>query len=95
MVRHAVSTTARLHLAPAHIRYYAYRNYYRLAFRHAPIWARPLIAMELGWTLIKIAIRTAAFPSYRRDRHYHARTRGVLDFLRGRWGQAPAAASRS
>lgn len=88
VVRHEVSTTVARRL-PAHVRYYAYRNYYRVAFRYAPVWARPVIASEVGWTLLKITIRWALFPRYRHDFHYHARTDGVLDFLRGRWGQAP------
>ncbi|MDQ6879990.1 MAG: glycosyltransferase family 2 protein [Candidatus Dormibacteraeota bacterium] len=89
-VRHEVSTTVMRRLPAAHVRYYAYRNYYRLAFRYAPGWARPLIAAELTWTLAKIGIRWIFFPSFRRNAYYHARTRGLLDFLRGQWGPAPA-----
>jgi GT2 family glycosyltransferase len=91
VVRHAVSTTVRHHLPAAQLRYYAYRNYYRLAFRHAPVWARPLVALELLWTLLKTTLRWTGFPAYRHDRLYHARTRAIADFLRGRWGPAPLA----
>lgn len=85
VVLHEVSRTTQ-RLPAHHVRYYAYRNIYRLAFRHAPVWDKPLVAGELAWTLAKTAVRWAAFASYRNDRHYHARTRGIRDFLLGRWG---------
>ncbi len=87
VVRHEVSRTTG-ELPPESIRYYAYRNHFRLAFRHALGWRRAAVAAELGWTLAKIGLRTAAFPAFRHDSWYHARTRAIRDFLFGRWGAA-------
>jgi GT2 family glycosyltransferase len=92
VIDHEVSMTVRS-LPPGEVRYYAYRNYYRLAFRHAPRWARPLIGADIGWTLVKIAVRWTLFPSYRRDAYYHARTWAVLDALRRRWGPSGLSAT--
>jgi GT2 family glycosyltransferase len=89
VIRHEVSASVRA-LPRAAVRYYAYRNQYRLEFRHGPAWLRPLVLLDALWTLAKAAARWLLFPSYRADAYYHARTRGVLDFLRGRWGPAPA-----
>lgn len=71
------------------VRYYAYRNHYLLAFRHAGPLGRALFAAGLAWTFGKIGLRTLFFPRYRRDAYYHARTRGLVDLLRGRLGKAP------
>lgn len=89
VVRHAVSSSVE-GLPTSDVRYYAYRNHYRFALRHAAWWERPLIAADLAWTLLKIGARSALFPGYRRDRWYQARTRGLIDLLRGRWGAAAA-----
>src|SRR5439155_4666635 len=88
VVRHEVSATVSA-LPSIVTRYYGYRNYYWLAFRHAPRWALPAIVGDLVWTLVKSALRWALFPSYRSNSYYHARTRAVLDFLRRRTGPGP------
>jgi GT2 family glycosyltransferase len=88
VVRHEVSATVSA-LPSILTRYYGYRNYYRLAFKHAPRWALPLIAGDLVWTLAKSALRWTLFPSYRSNAYYHARTRAAVDFLRGRSGPGP------
>jgi len=87
VVRHEVSRTTGA-LPSATIRYYAYRNHFRLAFRHAG-WARVVVAGELVWTLAKISVRQIASPAFRHDAWYHARTRAVRDFLFGRFGPDP------
>jgi GT2 family glycosyltransferase len=87
VVRHDVSRTTR-ELASETIRYYSYRNHFRLAFRHARGWRRGVIASELVWTVGKIGLRTLAFSSYRHNAWYHARTRAVRDYVLGRWGPA-------
>jgi GT2 family glycosyltransferase len=89
VVRHDVSRTTG-GLSSEQIRYYAYRNHFRLAFRHARGVGRLVVASELVWTAVKIGIRSFAFSSYRHDRWYHARTRALRDFLLGRWGPAPS-----
>jgi GT2 family glycosyltransferase len=89
VVLHEVSRTTGA-LPSEAVRYYAYRNHFRLAFRHARGVARAAVAVELVWTLLKISVRTVAFRSYRHDTWYHARTRAIRDFLLGRWGPAGA-----
>jgi GT2 family glycosyltransferase len=74
------------------IRYLAYRNHFRLAFRHTHGWKRSPVVLELFGTLVKIAIRTVAFAEYRHDRWYHARTRAIRDFMLGRFGPVGGAA---
>lgn len=71
------------------VRYYSYRNYYLLAFTHAGLLSRLWFGLHFATTLVKIACRLVFFPSYRRNPWYHARTRAMLDFLRGRFGKAP------
>jgi GT2 family glycosyltransferase len=93
-VRHAVSRTTGA-LPPSDVRYYAYRNLYRLAFRHAPLWVKPVVALELVWTLGKTGARWVAFPSYRADTQYHARTRAIRDAVVGRWGPVQVRAGRA
>jgi GT2 family glycosyltransferase len=88
VVRHDVSRTT-AELPSGSLRYYAYRNHFRLAFRHSRRLGRLVIAFELVWTVVKIGLRSLAFPSYRHDDWYHARTHAVRDFLSGRWGPAP------
>jgi GT2 family glycosyltransferase len=87
VVQHDVSRTTG-ELPSATIRYYAYRNHFRLAFRHAG-WARGAVAGELVWTLAKISVRQLVYPAFRHDEWYHARTRAVRDFLFGRFGPDP------
>ena len=87
VVRHAVSTTTS-GLPSATIRYYSYRNHFRLAFRHSTGWRRGVIAAELVWTMAKIGARSVVFSSYRHNAWYHARTRAVRDVVLGRWGAA-------
>jgi GT2 family glycosyltransferase len=89
VVRHAVSATVGT-LAPSARRYYAYRNHYRFAFRNASPWGQALAALDLTWTLVKVAGRSVLFPAYRRDRTYHARTVAIAHVLRRRAGPAPA-----
>ena len=86
VVRHDVSRTTG-ELPSATIRY-AYRNHFRLAFRHAG-WARVVVAGELVWTLAKISVRQVAFPAFRHDEWYHARPGPVRGFLFGRFGPDP------
>jgi hypothetical protein len=88
VVRHEVSSTVES-LPPWQVRYYAYRNHYRLAFLHGPLGARPLVLADAALTLCKAGARSLVARSYRHDRYYHARTRGVADFVLGRWGAAP------
>lgn len=88
VVRHEVSATVDA-LPSWHVRYYAYRNHYRLALRHAPPAARPLVLADACWTLARALLRSGLSAGHRRDTYYHARTRGVADFLLGRQGPAP------
>ncbi len=71
------------------LRYYATRNLYLLAFSHCGPVGRLVFALRLAITLIKIGLRVLLYPSYRRNDYYHAQTRALTDFLRGRFGQAP------
>lgn len=90
VVHHDVSRTTRA-LTDDTLRYYAYRNHFRLAFRHSRGLRRGVIGFELLSTLVKTAGRCLTSPSFRHDHWYHARTRAVRDFLLGRWGpEAPA-----
>jgi hypothetical protein len=90
VVRHEVSHTLGSREWSAHVRYYAYRNQYRLAFRNGSLVTKPIVVGDALWTLAKAGIRSATSPAHRRDAHYHVRTRAVLDFLRNRWGAYPA-----
>jgi GT2 family glycosyltransferase len=85
VVRHRVSASVS-RLSEARRRYYAHRNHYRFAFRHANWWERPLILGDAIWTLAKSGLRSLLSAETRRDPVYHARTLGVVDFLRGRTG---------
>jgi hypothetical protein len=89
-IYHEVSTTTNT-LDPRIRRYYAYRNHYLLAFAHSSPAERIWFATHLVATLAKIAFRSIFFTSYRRDSFYHARTRGIVDFLLRRFGKAPFA----
>lgn len=86
VVRHQVSRTLRAPEWADHVRYYAYRNQYRLAFRQGSIATRPIVVADAVWTLTKAGIRSAISPNHRRDSHYHVRTVAVFDFFRRRWG---------
>jgi GT2 family glycosyltransferase len=97
LVHHEVSRTLKSSEWADDVRYYAYRNGYRLAFRHGNAGTRPVVIADAVWTLTKAGIRSATSRSHRHDRHYHVRTHAVIDFLKGRWGpyravKAPAAA---
>jgi GT2 family glycosyltransferase len=91
VVRHEVSLTTGA-LSSSTIRYYAYRNHFRLAFRHSHGWRRAIIGFEVFFTLAKIGVRSVA-SSYRHDDWYQARTRAVRDFLLNRWGPEPTLTS--
>jgi GT2 family glycosyltransferase len=69
------------------VRYYAWRNYYLLVRRHGRWWQRLYGAADLASRFVKIALRQAFFPEYRFDALYHARTRGLMDCVLGRFGQ--------
>jgi GT2 family glycosyltransferase len=87
-IRHGVTKTIR-RIEPRITRYYAYRNFYLVGFRHSsPIW-KGWFAAHLGFTLAKAAARNAVSPSYRADSYYNARTRALLAALSGRSGKAP------
>lgn len=86
VVRHEVSHTLGSPRWSAHVRYYAYRNRYRLAFRNGSVVTKPVVVGDALWTLAKAGIRSATSPAHRRDAYYHVRTRAVVDFLRNRWG---------
>jgi GT2 family glycosyltransferase len=95
VVRHEVSRTLREPQWSDHVRYYAYRNRYRLAFRHGSLGSKPVVVADAIWTLVKAGIRSMTSSAYRYDKHYHVRTHAVLDFFRSRWGAFPAAAPRN
>jgi hypothetical protein len=86
VIRHQVSHTLGSRQWSSHVRYYAYRNRYRLAFRNGSPVTKPIVVADALWTLAKAAIRSATSPSHRRDEYYHVRTHAVLDFFRNRWG---------
>jgi GT2 family glycosyltransferase len=85
VIRHQVSTSVSA-ISPTRHHYYAYRNHYRLAFRHGSPPIRLLVAADVAWTFIKVGIRCVLSASYRRDSEYHGRTWALLDFLLGRSG---------
>lgn len=95
VVRHEVSRTLRSPALTSYVRYYAYRNQYQLAMRRSAAWWRPLVIADALWTLAKAGLRSVFSPGYRDDAHYHARTRGVRDFLLGRSGAMPVPAARA
>lgn len=73
--------------APGFVRYYAWRNYYLLVSRHGAWWQRLWAYADLTSRFARIGLRYALFPSYRLDPSYQARTRGLIDFVAGRFGQ--------
>jgi GT2 family glycosyltransferase len=94
VVRHEVSKMMRAPEWSDHVRYYAYRNRYRLAFRYGSVFTRPIVVADGVWTLAKAGIRSVTSSEHRHDKHYHVRTRAVLDFFRRRWGRFVTTASR-
>ena len=95
IVQHEVSRTLGGRQWSDHVRYYAYRNRYRLAYRNGTRGTRPVVVADALWTLAKAGIRSTISPTHRRDAHYQVRTRAVLDFFRRRWGPYPSATQRS
>ncbi len=87
-IRHDVSRSARC-LDPRILRYYDSRNYLVFAARHCGPVGRAWVSLRLLITFAKIGLRIAFFPTYRHDSYYHAQTRGLVDFLRRRYGPAP------
>jgi GT2 family glycosyltransferase len=72
------------------LRYYAWRNYYLLVWRWGAWWQRLYAAADLASRFLRIALRLSVFPAYRRDPEYHGRTLGLIDVVRGRFGQGRA-----
>jgi GT2 family glycosyltransferase len=89
-VLHAVTKTVNS-MDPRISRYYAYRNFYLVGMRHAPLMWRAWLAGHLAVALAKTLARNALSSQHRHDTYYNARTRGLLDFVRGRTGKAPYA----
>jgi GT2 family glycosyltransferase len=85
---HGVTKTVN-NMDPRISRYYAYRNFYAVGMRHAPLHWRAFLLGHFAVALTKVLARNVLFPQYRHDSYYNARTRGLLDFLRGRAGKAP------
>lgn len=79
----------------AEVTYYAWRNYYLLVRENGTWWQRVYAYADLFLRFVKTGLRLALFPSYRRDPAYMARTRGLVDFVLDRYGEAqPRADSR-
>lgn len=86
-VLHRVSASVKK-LDQAHVDYYSWRNYYLLVQKHGRGWQRIYATADLILRFIKTGLRLAFFPSYRSNTHYRARTRGLMDYVRGRFGEA-------
>ena len=71
------------------VQYYAWRNYYLLVRENGAWWQRLYAYSDLLLRFVKTGLRLALFPSYRLDEAYMARTRGLVDFLFERYGEAP------
>ena len=69
--------------------YYAWRNYYLLVRENGTWWQRLYAYSDLFFRFVKTGVRLALFPSYRTNPAYMARTRGLVDFLLDRYGEAP------
>lgn len=93
VVTHDVSASTSALPAPEVV-YYGCRNTYRVALRHNTGPRRILLALALVWTTGKAVLRNAISPNHRRDPTYQARTRALLDVVRGRTGPAPVIWSR-
>jgi GT2 family glycosyltransferase len=89
-ITHEVTKTVNA-MDPRITPYYAYRNFYLTGLRHAPLHWRAWLIGHLFVSLAKVVTRNALYSRYRRDDIYSARTRGLLDFIRGRTGKAPYA----
>jgi GT2 family glycosyltransferase len=87
-ISHEVTKTVNA-MDPRITRYYAYRNFYLTGLRHAPVRWRVWLAGHLVVSLVKVSARNAFSARHRADSLYNARTRGILDFIRGRTGKAP------
>ncbi|MGH2461315.1 MAG: glycosyltransferase family 2 protein [Chloroflexota bacterium] len=85
-VYHGVSRSAERLGSPL-VWYYSWRNYYLLAREHGTWWQHAYAAGDLGSRFLKICARRLFFPTYRRDPLYRARTHGLLDVVRGRFGE--------
>jgi len=74
-------------------RYYAWRNYYLLVQKHGRWWQRLYAHANLATRFLKIGIRSLLVPASRHDPLYTARTRGLIDYARGVFGECrlPAA----
>ncbi|HEV2954210.1 MAG TPA: glycosyltransferase family 2 protein [Candidatus Dormibacteraeota bacterium] len=89
--RHEVSRTAGRVLTDPTVLYYGCRNTHRLALIHNRGWAiKGWVVLTAAWSLLKAGLRLALFRSRRHDPLHRARCRALLDFLRGRFGPAPA-----
>ncbi|HZK73370.1 MAG TPA: glycosyltransferase family 2 protein [Clostridia bacterium] len=88
VVLHEVSASAGA-LPRPDVLYYGCRNTYRVAFRHSLGLQRGPMAINLAWTLGKVAARNAFSGAHRRDALYRARTRALIDLVTGRKGPAP------
>lgn len=88
VVKHAVSSATNV-LPATDIFYYGCRNTLRLAMRQTKWPRQVLVRGGVVLTAAKVLARNALFESRRRDPYYRARSRAVLDALRGRWGKAP------
>jgi GT2 family glycosyltransferase len=93
-ILHRVSTSVKK-LARNHVDYYSWRNYYLLVKKHGRLWQRIYATADLTLRFIKTGLRLALYPSYRQDASYQARTRGLVDFVRGCFGEAPLDAEKS
>jgi GT2 family glycosyltransferase len=85
VVRHEVSASAGRLPKPS-VLYYGCRNTYRVAFRHNAGIRRVRMAASVAVTVGRLGLRNAFWPGRRTDPLYRARTRAILDFVRGRAG---------
>jgi GT2 family glycosyltransferase len=86
-ILHCVSTSVEK-LASHHVDYYSWRNYYLLVKKHGRHWQRIYATADLLMRFLKTGVRLVLYPSYRNNASYQARTRGLVDFVRGRFGEA-------
>jgi GT2 family glycosyltransferase len=85
ILRHEVSASASKLPTPT-VLYYGCRNTYRIAFRHATAARRVAMLPAMALTVAKVVLRNAFWPERRTDTLYRARTKAILDFVRGRSG---------
>jgi hypothetical protein len=86
-VLHRVSTSVNK-LADAYVDYYSWRNYYLLVHNHGRGLQRLYVTADLIMRFIKTGLRLILYPSYRNNASYQARTQGLVDYVRGRFGEA-------